>query len=87
MQDFDRASRSSRAAVQRGDILVSEMQTLQPDGMGIEVPGGAIHHWRGAILIQDVTLNDVLNGVRSPLRFWRQTPIGRRATRVLASVG
>ena len=68
VQDFDQASRSSRAAVQRGDILVSEMQTLQPDGMPIEVPGGAIHHWRGAILIEGVTLNDVLNGVRSPLR-------------------
>ena len=68
VQDFDQASRSSRAAVQRGDILVSEMQTLQPDGMGIEVPGAAIHHWRGAILIRGVTLNDVLDGVRSPLR-------------------
>ena len=44
------------------------MRTVQRDGTPIKVPGGAIHHWRGAIFIQGVTLNDVLDGVQSPLR-------------------
>ena len=68
VQDFARTRKSSRAAVERGEILVNEMQTRQPDGTTIPVPGGAIHHWRGAILIPGVTLNDVLHGVQSPLR-------------------
>ena len=68
VQDFDRAGSSLRVAVQRGDVPVSQMQTLEPDGTPIEVPGGAIHHWRGAIFVQGVTLNDVLDGVQSPLR-------------------
>ena len=68
VQDFDRAASSLRAAVQRGEIPVSQMRTVQRDGTPIKVPGGAIHHWRGAIFIQGVTLNDVLDGVQSPLR-------------------
>ena len=68
VQDFDRAGSSLRVAVQRGEIPVSQMKTLQRDGTPIKVPGGAIHHWRGAIFIQGVTLNDVLDGVQSPLR-------------------
>ncbi len=68
VQDFDRAGSSLRTAVQRGEIPVSQMRTIQLDGARIKVPGGAIHHWRGAIFIQGVTLNDVLDGVQSPLR-------------------
>jgi hypothetical protein len=68
VQDFHPDSTGARRAVLQGDVLVDKMQTRDDSGDSIGVPKGAIHHWRGSIFVPDVTLDDLLYGVKSPLR-------------------
>ena len=68
VQDFHEAAEDARQAVLDGEILVDRMRSRGQTGETIDVPRGAIHHWRGSIFIPDVTLDDVLHGVKSPLR-------------------
>ena len=49
-----------------GEVTVTEMHTKDPYGRRISVPGGAIHHWRGSILIPNTDLETVLKSVRNP---------------------
>jgi hypothetical protein len=53
-------------ALEAGDIVIRSMESVRPDGSGIEVPGGMIHHWRGAIFIPGVTLAEVIDDVSNP---------------------
>ena len=68
VQDFHEAAKDARRAVLDGRILVDRMRSRGQTGETIDVPKGAIHHWRGSIFIPDVALDDVLHGVKSPLR-------------------
>ena len=68
VQDFDDANRGFRTAIRRGDVLVRQMETRHPDGSAVDMPAGAIHHWRGAIFVPGITLNEVLDRVQSPLK-------------------
>lgn len=68
VQDFDRDAEAVRRAVLDGEVPVEQMLSRGPAGRKIDVPKGAIHHWRGSIFVPGVTLDDVLHGVRSPLR-------------------
>jgi len=47
-----------------GKIVVSEMTTRARSGTTIEVPSGAIHHWRGSVFVPGLALEDVLNNVK-----------------------
>lgn len=55
-----------RATLLSGELVTESMETRRPDGSDIDVPGGMIHHWRGAILIPGVTLEEVLEDVIYP---------------------
>ena len=55
-------------AVRRGDILVAQLETRDPAGSEIDVPQGAVHHWRGSIFIPGVSLDDVFHAANRPLR-------------------
>ena len=68
VQDFDPDAEAGRRAVLEGEVPVARMRSRGPAGRKIDVPKGAIHHWRGSIFVPGVTLDDVLDGVRSPLR-------------------
>ncbi len=68
VQDFDPDAEAGRRAVLEGEVPVARMRSHGPAGRKIDVPKGAIHHWRGSIFVPGVTLDDVLDGVRSPLR-------------------
>ncbi len=69
---FGRDSQSAETAeaeggtLSSGEITVAEMQTKDPRGRRIGVPGGTIHHWRGSVLIPDTNLETVLESVRNP---------------------
>jgi hypothetical protein len=67
-QDFDDpdTAEQDREALRRGRSVIRSMTSRRPDGSEIDVPGGMIHHWRGAILIPGVTLDDVLGNVMYP---------------------
>jgi hypothetical protein len=47
------------AALQRGDVQMSRLETLD-GGAAIKCPGGLIHHWVGAIFIAGAGVDDVL---------------------------
>ena len=68
VQDFNEAAADARRAVLDGEVLVDRMRSRGQTAEAIDVPKGAIHHWRGSIFIPAVTLDDVLHGVKSPLR-------------------
>lgn len=67
-QDFQSVPKAEKArhTVLSGRISVQKMKTVNPDGRKIAVPGGTIHHWRGSVLIPDVTIDSVLVQVRKP---------------------
>lgn len=55
-----------RKAILAGDVPVSRMSAFGANAEEIEVPGGLINHWRGAVFVPGVTLDQVLNELRSP---------------------
>ena len=61
--DFAEDAAGARRDVLAGEVRVVKMETRGADGQRIRVPKGAIHHWRGSVLIPDVTLDDVLHGL------------------------
>ena len=62
-QEFGPDAARARRALLAGEVLVDSMETRDADGRKIEVPSGAIHHWRGSILIPAVTLDEFLHGI------------------------
>ena len=63
VQDFGNDAAGARRDVLAGDVRIDRMETRGADGERIEVPKGAIHHWRGSVLIPGVALDDVLHGL------------------------
>ncbi len=69
---FARDSQSGETAEAEGktlsssEVTVAKMRTTDPRGRHIKVPGGAIHHWRGTVLIPNTDLERVLASVRNP---------------------
>ena len=55
---------AERAAILAGRIVVTKMRTRRAEGEKIDVPKGAIHHWRGTMFVPDVTLDEVLANAR-----------------------
>ena len=60
-QDFRDDAAGARRDVLAGNVRIDRMETRDADGNGIRVPKGAIHHWRGSVLIAGATLDDVLH--------------------------
>ena len=61
VQDFGEDAARARRVLLAGGVDIDEMETRDADGRRIPVPSGAIHHWRGSVLIPDVALADVLH--------------------------
>lgn len=61
------ARAEERKAILAGDIPVSRMSAVGGNAEEIEVPGGLINHWRGAVFVPGVTLDQVLEELRSPV--------------------
>jgi hypothetical protein len=63
--DFAASPSSDRAAVVAGGMPVAEMHSVRANGGAIDVPGAWIHHWRGAVLIPNVTLSQVFSRLQA----------------------
>lgn len=85
-QDYGADAARARRAVLAGEVLVERMAARGPSGREIEVPGGAIHHWRGSILIPGVTLDELLHGIMYEIGP-EELQDGVLAARLLASDG
>jgi hypothetical protein len=57
--DFGPAASADRRAILAGRMPTASMSSAGPHGREVEVPGGWVHHWRGAVLIPGVRLERV----------------------------
>jgi hypothetical protein len=48
------------ATLERGEVFMERLQTLDPSGRPIEVPAAIIHHWLGAVFVSGATLHQTL---------------------------
>ena len=62
--DFHEEAAKLRREVLAGRVVIERLEMLDDRGERIKVPGGAINHWLGAILVPNATLNDVLDGLQ-----------------------
>ncbi len=61
-------SAADRRLLLSGGIPVVQLESHDDGGRAIEVPSGSIHHWRGAMLIPHVTLDQVLDAALHPVK-------------------
>ena len=64
-QSFAGANQELRT-IAAGGIPVAPMATFDSWGRGIAVDGGAIHHWRGCVMVPGVDLGEVLSRIANP---------------------
>ena len=48
-------------SLNRGEMVAQRMPSVVPKGVSFEVPSGEIHHWWGAILLRNVTLERLMS--------------------------
>jgi hypothetical protein len=63
--DFGPSAAADRQAIQAGQMPVAPMRSLRPDGGPIDVPDAWVHHWRGAVLVPGVTLDQVFSRLQA----------------------
>ncbi len=60
-----RQSAADRRALAAGDLVLASMRTRDAAGRGIDVPSGTIEHWRGAVFVPGVSVDLVMEALRS----------------------
>ena len=64
--DFGTSAAADRKAVLAGGMPIAEMHTQnKKTGRTIDVPGAWVHHWRGAVLVPNVRLNQVFERLKA----------------------
>ena len=58
--DFRAAAADNRRALLAGERLIEEMTTADAGGRAVNVPDALVHHWRGAVFLPGVRLDDLL---------------------------
>jgi hypothetical protein len=53
-----------QAALKGGDFFIEQLNTLDPSGKEIDVPGGIIHHWVGDVFVRGLSARQVLDFVQ-----------------------
>jgi hypothetical protein len=64
--DFEPAGRADAERRLRAGAPLIESPTTNAAAEAIDVPDGGVHHWRGAIFLPGVTLDEVLQELRRP---------------------
>ena len=54
----------ARETIDAGDVYITRLKTLDSDGEEIEVKNGIVHHWYGAVFVEGVELDQVLEMVK-----------------------
>ena len=63
--DFGPDAAGKRRAILGGAVLVESANAMDAQDRPIEVPSALVHHWRGAVLIPGVRLDDLLSRLQS----------------------
>jgi len=85
IRDFSTPAAAGKiqAALKRGDVFIDKMQTTS-GSKKIEVSGGIIHHWYGAVFIPNMTVSRLLRWVQDydqHQRFFEEVKDSRRVSR------
>ena len=56
----------TRDAITRGAIPIATLSTVDHSGRTLEVAGGTIAHWRGAVLLPGISLDALLHQLQHP---------------------
>lgn len=56
----------ARAALRRGQVVVARGAATDANRRAIKVAGGVINHWRGTVLVPNVTLDALLDTLQEP---------------------
>ena len=64
VQDFLPDAEPLRAALLAGEPVMDRMDTRDAHGKRLDVPKGRIHHWRGAILVPNATVDHVVDSLQ-----------------------
>jgi putative flippase GtrA len=64
--DAAKEAAATHAALRAGTVVVRNLAGADHSGEGLDVPGGTIHHWRGAVFIPRVSVDEVLEAVADP---------------------
>lgn len=54
---------AERRALRRGELVVREMDAVDPQGRGIDVDGAMVHHWRGAVFLPGATVSGLVQNL------------------------
>lgn len=57
---MDAQDPADRRTAMSGALVVDEMHQADSDGREIDVPAGMVHHWRGAVFLPGVTLDQLM---------------------------
>jgi hypothetical protein len=64
--DFTTDRAELRRQVTHGSIVVGRVTMRDGEGREIDIPGGTIQHWRGAVFLPGVTLKPLVDALRHP---------------------
>jgi len=64
--DFTSDRDELRRQVMRGSILLGRVTTRDNQSREIDIPGGTLQHWRGAVFLPGITLRPLLDALRHP---------------------
>ena len=74
-------NRAEWRRLKAGELVILERATTRPDGSGIDVPDGTVHHWVGRVFLPGATLDALLAELQAPTsRRW--TPAEVQSMRV-----
>jgi hypothetical protein len=65
VQDFRASAHADRRAVLAGQRVVDELETRDARGAELDVPDAMVHHWRGAVFVPGVRLDELLRRLQS----------------------
>ena len=63
--DYQPGIAADRRALASGEIVVRKMETRAPNGDVLEIAGGLMHHWRGAVFIPNTTVAAVMDALET----------------------
>ena len=66
LTDFSTERATTRQAIFRGDVPVGKVTTANGSHANIQIPGATIAHWRGAIFLPGITLDELLHRLQHP---------------------
>jgi hypothetical protein len=70
--------------LREGRVYIRKLKTNGPDGQDIDIPGGMIHHWYGAVFVPNIRLEALLKAIQDYDHHQRYFPEEVEQSRLLS---